>query len=230
MKIKSRFFAITLGALVGFAAAGAAVLYVQALEDRRNANAPKRATLEVDSALAQKLMEKTRAARLFLAEGDAKRGEAQGLLPAGTQSVLNISKTMKYGDFEWDTDGVPDGELLIRVDVRRQLVSVYRAGHEIGTAVALYGMDGKETPLGRFPILSKVEDYRSRTYDAPMPYTMWMTNDGVALHASSVTEGRATNGCVGIPLGFARQVYAAAKPGDIIEVVRSPVPNGASLS
>lgn len=211
-------------------AVGAATVYTQSSDAYSTAKEPAQKKGVVDSTLAQTLMDKHQASRLFLGASDAERGANQGLLPAGTRSVLNINKTMKYGDFEWDTEGVPEGELLIRVDLRRQLVSVFRGGHEIGTAVALYGMDGKETPLGRFPILSKVEDYRSRSYDAPMPYTLWMTNDGVAMHASSVAEGRATNGCVGVPLGFARHIFALTQPGDIIEVVRSPAPGEPSLS
>lgn len=165
------------------------------------------------------------AARIFLSEADAERAYRQGLLPAGVHSILNLDRTMRHGEFHWNDDGVPPGELSIRVDIRRQLVSVFRAGHEIGAAVVLYGADGKETPLGRFPVLRKSEDYRSRAYDAPMPYSLWMTNDGVALHGSSVDQGRATNGCVGVPLGFARLLFGAAEVGDVVEVVRSPPEN-----
>ena len=48
------------------------------------------------------------------------------------------------------------------------------------------GADGKETPLGDFPILQKAADYHSRTYDAAMPFMLRLTADGVAIHASNV--------------------------------------------
>lgn len=160
--------------------------------------------------------------RIFLDAGDAERGHRAGLLPPGVRSILNLRQTLQHGEYHWNDEGVPPGELTIRVDVRRQLVSVFRGGHEIGAAVVLYGTDGKETPLGRFPIRAKSADYRSRTYDAPMPYSLWMTDDGVAMHGSAVNEGRATNGCVGVPIGFARHVFQSAEVGDVIEVVRPP--------
>src|SRR3546814_7006645 len=71
---------------------------------------------------------------------------------------------MRHGDYKWNEDGVPPGQLTVWVDLRTQLLSVFRGGHEIGTAVVVYGAETMESPLGRFPILSKQRDYHSRTY------------------------------------------------------------------
>ena len=128
---------------------------------------------------------------------------------------------MQFGDYRWDDAGVPAGPLWIRVDKRAQLISVFRAGHEIGTAVILYGADGLETPTGKFPILAKFKNHRSATYDAPMPYTLRLTADGVAIHASDVRWGLATHGCVGVPDGFAKRLFAAASVGDEVFVTGS---------
>ena len=68
----------------------------------------------------------------------------------------------------------------------------------------LYGTDGKPTPTGSFSILEKDADHYSHSYDAPMPYMLRLTNDGVAIHGSNVREGYATHGCIGIPPNFAR--------------------------
>ena len=54
--------------------------------------------------------------------------------------------------------------------------------HEIGTAVILYGADSVPTPTGKFPVIAKLKDHRSATYDAPMPYTLRLTADGVSIH------------------------------------------------
>ena len=159
--------------------------------------------------------------RVFLSPKDAERGARLGLLPEGVRSILKVQKMLRHGEFEWDDIGIPSGKLVIRVDVDRQLLSVFRGGHEIGTAVILYGVDGKATPIGRFPIKAKIADYHSRTYDAPMPYTLWLTDDGVAVHGSSVRSGRATNGCVGVPIDFARHLFAVANVGDQVEIVSS---------
>ena len=83
---------------------------------------------------------------------------------------------MTYGDFRWDDKGVPAGPAWVWVDLDSQMLSVFRSGHEIGTAVILYGADGVPTPTGKFPILAKLKDHRSITYDnAPMPYTLRLT-------------------------------------------------------
>lgn len=134
------------------------------------------------------------------------------------RSVLNIREPMRYGDYRWDEDGVPPGQLWIRVGLHEQLLSVFRGGHEIGTAVILYGADKKPTPLGTFPILARFKDHRSGPYDAPMPFTLRLTPDGVAIHGSNVRWGAATHGCIGVPLEFAKKLYNQTQVGDIVTI------------
>jgi hypothetical protein len=145
------------------------------------------------------------------------------ILPDGHQelvrSVLNITKSMHFGDFVWNEDRIPAGSVWIRIDLTRQLLSVFRSGHEIGSAVILYGSDGKATPTGSFTILEKDADHYSRSYDAPMPYMLRLTRDGVAIHGSNVREGWATHGCIGVPLDFSRLLFSAAKKGDPVFIV-----------
>jgi lipoprotein-anchoring transpeptidase ErfK/SrfK len=128
---------------------------------------------------------------------------------------------MEYGDFIWNDAGVPPGRLWVRIDLRTQILSVFRGPNEIGTAVILYGADSKETPIGRFPILWKGKNHRSSLYDAPMPYTLRLTGDGVAIHGSDVRWGAATHGCIGVPKAFAAHLFAAAKVGDPVVILRS---------
>ena len=134
-------------------------------------------------------------------------------------SMLDIRKSMRFGDFVWDEKTSPPGPLWIRIDLPRQLLSVFRAGHEIGTAVILYGTDGKPTPSGNFTVLQKKVDYYSHSYRAPMPYMLRLTDDGVAIHGSTVLKGRATHGCIGIPLDFARVLFAATAKGDRVVIL-----------
>lgn len=134
-------------------------------------------------------------------------------------SILNVRKRMKYGEFVWDDAGIPAGRVWVRVDLGKQLISIFRAGHEIGTAVILYGADEKPTPTGQLAVLEKLKDHRSGTYDAPMPYTMRLTDDGVAIHGSNVRWGAATHGCVGVPLGFASKLFEQIKVGDPVIIL-----------
>lgn len=159
--------------------------------------------------------------REILSSAQQIEASRSGLLPAGTRSLLRTERQMRHGEFQWDEEGAATGPLTIWVDLRTQLISVFRGGHEIGTAVIVYGDDTMETPLGRFPILSKHRDYHSRSYDAPMPFSLFITNTGVALHGSPMSRRRATHGCIGLPDKFAELLFEAAKVGDLVEVVRS---------
>ena len=150
----------------------------------------------------------------------------EGVLPmTGAQSLrvrslLAIRKPMRFGDYVWNDIGVPaTGKVRVRVDLPRQVISVFRDGHEIGTAVILYGTDHKPTPTGTFPILMRARQHQSSLYDAEMPYMLRLTNDGVAIHASSVRRGSATHGCIGVPLSFAQLLFDQVARGDPVTIV-----------
>ena len=138
---------------------------------------------------------------------------------AAVRSLLNIRSPMRFGDYVWNEDHVPHGAAWVRVDLATQTLSVFRAGHEIGSTIILYGTDGKPTPSGVFPILEKAERHRSTLYDAEMPFMLRLTRDGVAIHASNVREGSATHGCIGVPLVFARLLYSQLKRGDTVAIL-----------
>jgi L,D-transpeptidase-like protein len=139
----------------------------------------------------------------------------------GVKSLLNVPTPLSYGEYVWDDTGVPKGRIWILVDPARQLISVFRGKYEIGTAVTLYGADEFPTPAGHFRILARMKDHRSRKYNnAAMPYTLRLTNDGVSIHGNNVLEGYASHGCVGVPLEFARRLFAQAKIGDEVFILR----------
>lgn len=158
-------------------------------------------------------------ARIWYSANDYPRLALPDGRSEAVRSVLNITKPMRFGDFVWNEDRIPKGPVWVRVDLARQLLSVFRGGHEIGSAVILYGAENKSTPGGAFTILEKNRHYHSRTYDAPMPYMLRLTTDGVAIHGSNVREGWATHGCIGVPLDFARLIFGTAKKGDPVVIV-----------
>nr|WP_166180949.1 L,D-transpeptidase family protein [Altererythrobacter segetis] len=168
--------------------------------------------------------------RIFLSEAARQDAARTGLLPPDTRSVLNLPTRLRYGSWVWDDSGVPQGTLTIYVDLRRQLISAFRGRHEIGTAVILYGTDTFGTPLGRFNVMAKMKDHRSSSYDAAMPYTLRLTNDGVSIHGSEVRGSRATHGCVGVPLDFARRLFSEAKVGTSVQIVKSVSPELSYIS
>lgn len=136
------------------------------------------------------------------------------------KSLLNVPERMTYGQFVWNEKGVAPGRIWVRIDLNTQMLSVFRDGHEIGTSVILYGADEKQTPTGNFPILARMAHHRSSLYDAEMPYTLRLTSDGVAIHGSDVREGAATHGCIGVPAAFAEHLFANARVGDLVTILR----------
>src|SRR5205807_2321422 len=75
-----------------------------------------------------------------------KQAYAAGLIDRPVKSILDVRRPMKYGEFVWNDRGVPPGPAWVRVDLHAQLMSVFRAGHEIGATVILYGADALPTP------------------------------------------------------------------------------------
>jgi lipoprotein-anchoring transpeptidase ErfK/SrfK len=142
--------------------------------------------------------------------------------PFVIKSILPIEGPIRYGDWFWDESAAPrSGKLVITVDLEARVISVFRDGHEIGTAVALLGTREHPTPLGTFPILSKERDNVSEKYNnAPMPWTLRLTWDGIAIHGSPVMNGYASHGCIGVPDAFAARLFAAAERGDKVIITR----------
>ncbi len=80
------------------------------------------------------------------------------------------------------------------------------------------GRPGKETTPGVFSVFKKHEDYTSKTYGSPMPYTMFFTEDGKAIHGTGwaavrsylhayITESVGSQGCVGLTEEEAKTMF-----------------------
>ncbi len=135
--------------------------------------------------------------------------------------VLPITGPIKYGEWHWDDAGVPQGPLVVTVDLDARVLSVFQGGYEIGATAVLLGTSEKPTPLGVFPVKWKAKDHHSRTYDnAPMPFTMNLTDDGVAIHGTKVEKGYASHGCVGVPNDFARKLFGIAAVGTKVYITK----------
>lgn len=175
--------------------------------------------------VAQPLAPADAAAPVAAAEQAQSAGQppaARGKEPFVVKSILPVEGTIRYGDWFWDESAAPEtGQLVITIDLEARVLSVFRDGHEIGTAVALLGTPSHPTPIGTFPILDKNREYFSKKYNnAPMPFSLWLTRTGIAIHGSPVTNGYASHGCVGVPDPFAEKLFAATKRGDKVIITR----------
>lgn len=138
--------------------------------------------------------------------------------------ILPISGPIKYGEWHWDEKDVPDGPLVITVDLDARVLSVFRGGYEIGATAVLLGTTEKPTPLGVFPVKWKDAKHFSKTYDnAPMPFTMNLTSDGVSIHGTTVEKGYASHGCIGVPNDFAKKVFGITAVGTKVYITRGKI-------
>ena len=143
--------------------------------------------------------------------------------PFTIKRILPIDGAIKYGEWHWDESGAPaTGPIVVTIDLEARVLSVFRDGYEIGATAVLLGTDEHPTPTGIFPILSKERHNVSEEYgDAPMPWTLRLTGDGVAIHGGAAVErGWASHGCIGTPNEFVSRLFAAAKVGDRVIITR----------
>lgn len=142
--------------------------------------------------------------------------------PFVIKRVLPIEGPIRYGEWHWDDEGVPEGPLVMTVDLDARVISVFRGGYEIGATAALLGTQDHPTPLGVFPILTKERHNVSEKYgNAPMPWTLRLTWDGIAIHGGGrIANGYASRGCIGVPDEFASRLFAIAQKGDKVIITR----------
>lgn len=80
------------------------------------------------------------------------------------------------------------------------------------------GKPGYETPTGVFRVTWKDIDHRSREYDnAPMPYSVFFTNTGIAFHEGSLQ--RESAGCIHLGHDAAVTFFDNLAVGEEVQVV-----------
>jgi hypothetical protein len=112
------------------------------------------------------------------------------------------------------------GPVRVLVSIPLQIAFVFKGDALVGISSVSTGAAGYDTPIGTFTILQKDRDHRSNLYeDAPMPYMLRLTWDGVALHAGRVTGEPASHGCVRLPAAFAKRLFEMADLGTTVSIV-----------
>ena len=118
----------------------------------------------------------------------------------------------------------------IRVFIERQVLSAFENDEEIYSFDIVTGRDGKETTSGRYKISRKYRKYTSKTYGSEMPYTMFFTADGKAIHGtqmatlrsylhSYLTESVGSQGCIGLTDDNAKALFDWAPVGTPVVVI-----------
>ena len=104
------------------------------------------------------------------------------------------------------------------VDLAGQRTWLQKDGNvEYGPITMSSGAQGWETPRGTHKVTRKVKDEISREFhNAPMPYSVYFTNTGVAFHAGRVDW--LSHGCIHLNHDDAVTYFNSLKPGDVVFV------------
>jgi lipoprotein-anchoring transpeptidase ErfK/SrfK len=119
---------------------------------------------------------------------------------------------------------------VIMVNVEQQVlyaIDDYKIIYEFDV---ITGQPGKETTTGKFKVTRKIKDYTSKKYKSEMPYTMFFSKDGKAIHGTKwatlrsylhayVTESVGSMGCVGLTEDNARTLFEWAPVGTTIAIL-----------
>ncbi|WP_298090962.1 L,D-transpeptidase family protein [uncultured Sphingomonas sp.] len=135
-----------------------------------------------------------------------------------TIAIAQAAAGLAPNKYIWNDPGTPEA-LTVVVSLPEQRAYVYRGSMMVAAATISSGKDGKDTPVGVFPILQKREVHRSNLYnDAPMPFMQRLTWDGVALHAGRNPGFPDSHGCIRLPAGFAKKLFAVTQVGSNVVV------------
>ena len=146
--------------------------------------------------------------------------------PAAVETAV-----LKPGEFVWQPERSPAGEVEIVVSIPLQRAYVYRGEVLIGVTTVSTGKPGHSTPTGRFDILEKRARHFSNLYNnAPMPFMQRLTWGGIALHAGQIPGRPASHGCVRLPLEFARQLFGVTRVGASVHILRESPTAGQALA
>ena len=151
-----------------------------------------------------------------------------GLLMSKICWLILVGLHLMIAPSAWGNEDPANKE--IQVFIERQVLIAFENGEEIYNFDIVTGRDGKETTAGSYSISRKYEKYTSKTYGSEMPYTMFFTEDGKAIHGtqmatlrsylhSYLAESVGSEGCVGLTDDNALALFEWAPVGTSVVVI-----------
>jgi hypothetical protein len=126
--------------------------------------------------------------------------------------------------------------ILITVDKSAQRMTVEMNGHELYNWPVSTGKAGHDTPSGSFRAFRMEADHYSKEWDdAPMPHSIFFTQQGHAIHGTLDAKRLGTpasHGCVRLSTDHARLLFGLVKQDGVLNtrvVLRGEIPSGAGV-
>ena len=123
-------------------------------------------------------------------------------------------KVLRPGQYLWRDVPASAGAERVVISLSDQLAYLYRGSELMAVATVSSGEPGRDTPTGIFAVRGKKTMHRSKKYDnAPMPFTQFIDEYGIAMHAGHNPGMPASHGCVRLPSAFAKKLYSVTDVG-----------------
>ena len=116
-------------------------------------------------------------------------------------------------------------EKMIWIDQLKQVGAAYEDGKKVLEFPVLTGDDETTTNPGIYLVRVKDEDYYSRKYQTPMPYSIFFDYTGrKAIHGGEVPPpqrkiGLATHGCVHVEQPYIEWLYDWTEAGKTVVII-----------
>ncbi len=118
-----------------------------------------------------------------------------------------------------------DYEKMIWINQLKQTGAAYENGKKIMEFPVITGDDETTTPPGTYLVRVKEEDYYSRKYQTPMPYSIFFNySQRAAIHEGEVPPPAqkrtlATHGCVHVEQPYIKRLYDWTEVGRTLVVI-----------
>lgn len=116
-------------------------------------------------------------------------------------------------------------EKMIWINQLKQTGAAYENGKKVMEFPVLTGDDETTTPPGVYLVRVKDEDYYSRKYDTPMPYSIFFNyTSRAAIHEGEVPPPPrritvATHGCVHVQQPYIKRLFDWTEAGSTVVVI-----------
>jgi lipoprotein-anchoring transpeptidase ErfK/SrfK len=139
-------------------------------------------------------------------------------LDSAVLPIEEAATELSPNQFVWNDTNTGEAVSVV-VSLATQRAYVYRGAQMVAATTISSGKDGKDTPLGTYPILQKNEIHKSNLYnDASMPFMQRLTWDGIAIHAGRNPGFPDSHGCIRVPTGFAKKLFGVTSLGATVTV------------
>lgn len=128
----------------------------------------------------------------------------------------DLEKTRKFLPVPNYLEEARELERTIYVFLDAQYFGAYENGQLLFWGPVSSGKKGTETPRGTFEVLWKKKFYRSKKYEADMPFALNISSNGYFIHEQALPGRPASHGCIRLLRSDAKKLFDWTKRWDPI--------------